>query len=57
MVNRNVQSSRELPDKNARLVCFGIPRSGSTWVYQIACSLLGDGVVKTHDYLVVGQFQ
>jgi hypothetical protein len=37
-----------------RVVQFGIPRSGSTFVWQCLCDLLPDGgVIKTHDWLDV----
>jgi hypothetical protein len=39
---------------SVRVVQFGIPRSGSTFVWQCLCDLLPDGgVIKTHDWLDV----
>lgn len=34
-----------------RVISFGIPRSGSTFVWQIISDLFPDGVIHTHDYL------
>lgn len=39
------------PD-NTRLICYGLQRSGSSYVWQLACDALGGaGVIKTHNYL------
>lgn len=43
--------SREFSGEPA-VISYGVPRSGSTFVWQVLCDLLPDGgVVKTHHYL------
>ena len=44
-------STEDLTPEQVRLITFSVPRSGSVWVWQIACDVLGDGVVKTHEWL------
>jgi len=34
-----------------RVISFGIPRSGSTFIYQVLCDLFAEGVAKTHGYM------
>lgn len=46
-------SSTQFKDGDVQAVCFGIPRSASTFVWQFTRDLLGDGVVKTHSFLDV----
>lgn len=43
-----VKDTSELSQSEARLVVGGIPRSGSTLIWQCAKDVFGDGVVKTH---------
>ena len=44
-------TSRYLADKDVRLIAAGVPRSGSTLVWQLACDILGPHVPKTHTFL------
>lgn len=49
--NQGVNDTRSIDRSKVRLLCYGVQRSASTWVYQIACAVAGSGVLKTHDYL------
>ena len=49
--NCALTTSSGISPSQVRLVTYGIPRSGSTWLYQVCCELLGTGVIKTHDFL------
>jgi len=46
-------SSTAFAPGDVQAVCFGIPRSASTFVWQFTRDLLGDGVIKTHSFLDV----
>ena len=46
-------SSTAFHPGDVQAVCFGIPRSASTFVWQFTRDLLGDGVIKTHSFLDV----
>jgi hypothetical protein len=40
----------EVPETDLEFVCYGIPRSGSTLVYQLISGIYPEGVAKTHRY-------
>src|ERR1051326_2441414 len=40
----------QLNESQIQFICYGIPRSGSTLVYQLVSSLFSRGVAKTHGY-------
>src|SRR2546423_283897 len=40
----------DLPEADLEFVCYGIPRSGSTLVYQLISGIYPAGVAKTHRY-------
>jgi Sulfotransferase domain len=39
-----------VPETDLEFVCYGIPRSGSTLVYQLISGIYPEGVAKTHRY-------
>ena len=39
-----------VPEADLEFVCYGIPRSGSTLVYQLISGIYPEGVAKTHRY-------
>lgn len=39
-----------VPEADLEFVCYGIPRSGSTLVYQLISGIYSEGVAKTHRY-------
>ena len=49
--NRVAGPSPDEDYSRSSVIVYGIPRCGTTWVYQIACDVLGGGVVKTHDWI------
>jgi hypothetical protein len=40
----------EVQESELEFVCYGIPRSGSTLVYQLISGIYSQGVAKTHRY-------
>jgi LPS sulfotransferase NodH len=40
----------DVPEADLEFVCYGIPRSGSTLVYQLISGIYPAGVAKTHRY-------
>jgi hypothetical protein len=40
----------EVKESELEVVCYGIPRSGSTLVYQLVSGIYPEGVAKTHRY-------
>jgi hypothetical protein len=44
-------NSTFLRGRDVRLVSAGVPRSGSTLVWQVACDIVGPHVPKTHTFL------
>jgi len=40
----------DVPESDLEFVCYGIPRSGSTLVYQLISGIYPEGVAKTHRY-------
>ena len=40
----------DVPESELEVVCYGIPRSGSTLVYQLISGIFPTGVAKTHRY-------
>lgn len=40
----------DVPESELEVVCYGIPRSGSTMVYQLVSGIYPEGVAKTHRY-------
>lgn len=40
----------DIPESELEVVCYGIPRSGSTLIYQLVSSIFPKGVAKTHRY-------
>ena len=44
------QNLNTFESSDLEFVCFGIPRSGSTLVYQLVSSVFPAGVAKTHQY-------
>ena len=40
----------EVKESDLEVVCYGIPRSGSTLVYQLVSGIYPEGVAKTHRY-------
>ena len=40
----------EVKQTDLEVVCYGIPRSGSTLVYQLVTGIYSEGVAKTHRY-------
>ncbi|HST30554.1 MAG TPA: sulfotransferase domain-containing protein [Chthoniobacterales bacterium] len=40
----------DVPESELELVCYGIPRSGSTLVYQLISGIYPEGIAKTHRY-------
>jgi len=49
--NQVRNDSAGLSAQNVRLICFGLQRSGTTWIWQVCGDALGDGVIKTHEWL------
>ena len=33
------------------LVCYGVQRSGSSWIYHVAREIAGENIIKTHDFI------
>lgn len=44
------QNLDQVNPADLEFVCFGIPRSGSTLVYQLIAGIFPEGVAKTHQY-------
>ena len=40
----------DVPESELEIVCYGIPRSGSTLIYQLVSGIYPNGVAKTHRY-------
>jgi len=40
----------DVPESELEFVCYGIPRSGSTLIYQLVSAIYPKGVAKTHRY-------
>lgn len=40
----------DVPESELEVVCYGIPRSGSTLIYQLISGVYPEGVAKTHRY-------
>lgn len=40
----------DVRESDLEIVCYGIPRSGSTLVYQLVSGIYPEGVAKTHRY-------
>jgi hypothetical protein len=40
----------DVPGSELEVVCYGIPRSGSTLIYQLISGVYSEGVAKTHRY-------
>ena len=40
----------EVKESELEVVCYGIPPSGSTLVYQLISGIYSEGVAKTHRY-------
>ena len=40
----------DVPASQLEVVCYGIPRSGSTLIYQFIAGIYSQGVAKTHRY-------
>ena len=40
----------DVPESELEVVCYGIPRSGSTLIYQLVSGIYPKGVAKTHRY-------
>src|SRR5947209_11148019 len=40
----------DVPQSELEVVCYGIPRSGSTLIYQLVSGIYAHGVAKTHRY-------
>ena len=37
---------------NVRMICYGVQRSASSYVWQVTCDVFGgSGIIKTHNYL------
>ncbi len=45
------ENSEGMTADNVAVVVAGLPRAGTTYVWQIVADILGGGVVKTHNYL------
>jgi hypothetical protein len=39
-----------IKSNDLEFICYGIPRSGSTFIYQLICGVYSKGVAKTHRY-------
>ena len=50
VANGFYKNVRRLDAKDIEFVCYGMPRSGSTLVYQLISGIYSQGVVKTHRY-------
>jgi Sulfotransferase domain len=50
LTNGFYQNLDQVDSDEIEFVCFGIPRSGSTLVYQLISALFPEGVAKTHQY-------
>lgn len=50
IANGFYQNLSEIDPAEIEFVCFGIPRSGSTLVYQLISGCYAEGVAKTHQY-------
>ena len=44
------QTLEDVDAKDLEFICFGVPRSGSTLIYQLISALFPVGVAKTHQY-------
>ena len=40
----------DVNESDLEVVCYGIPRSGSTLIYQLVSGIFPEGVAKTHRY-------
>jgi len=50
IVNGFYRKPGELDSHDVEFLCYGVPRSGSTLIYQIVSSLYQEGVAKVHRY-------
>src|SRR5437879_12535868 len=50
LTNGFYKSLEGVDEVEIEFICYGIPRSGSTLVYQLISGVYSQGVVKTHRY-------
>lgn len=50
--NQHGDTLEGIDPNGVRLILFAVPRSGSAWLWQLLGYVLGDGVFRTHRYLV-----
>jgi hypothetical protein len=50
VANGFYKNLENVPEADLEFVCYGIPRSGSTLVYQLISGIYPAGVAKTHRY-------
>mgnify|MGYP001575915061 CR=1 FL=1 len=53
LANQHCDCLTDVDLSRVRAVVFGVQRSGSSWAWQVLGRLLGDGVLKTHRYLLL----
>ena len=50
--NQHGDSLDGIDASEVRLILFAVPRSGSAWLWQMVGDVLGDGVFRTHRYVL-----
>lgn len=51
--NQHLECSDQITSENTRLIIYGVPRSASTYVWQVMGDIFRAGVIRTHHCLSV----
>lgn len=53
--NQHFDVSTQIDRNNTRLLIYGVPRSGSTWMWQVMGDIFENGVIRTHRFMDVSR--